>query len=85
MPSLPQRRDSNACKPPPDRVGYPGEADPLPGSGISPREREVLELLRRGFSYREVAETLGVSYSTVKVLAYRLRRKGVNLAGQRLS
>ena len=83
---MPQQRDSGAGKPLPGRVSYPGERGLLPESdSLSPREREVLELLRRGLSYREVAETLGVSYSTVKVLAHRLRRKGVNLAGQRLS
>lgn len=52
---------------------------------LSPRESEVFELLRRGLSYAEVAEALGVSCNTVKVLAYRIRRKGVELGGPKLS
>jgi DNA-binding NarL/FixJ family response regulator len=33
--------------------------------GLSPREREVLELLARGYFYKEITETLGLSISTV--------------------
>ena len=33
---------------------------------ISKREREVLELLSKGFLYKEIAETLNISLSTVK-------------------
>lgn len=38
----------------------PREAD-----NLSPREIEVLELLVKGFAYKEVAAELGISYSTV--------------------
>ena len=33
---------------------------------LSPREIEVLELLVKGFAYKEVAAELGISYSTVQ-------------------
>jgi DNA-binding NarL/FixJ family response regulator len=33
--------------------------------GLSPREREVLELLAQGYFYKEITETLGLSISTV--------------------
>jgi DNA-binding NarL/FixJ family response regulator len=32
---------------------------------LSPREAQVLELLSRGFLYKEIGETLGLSYATV--------------------
>ncbi len=43
-----------------------------------------MDLLKRGLKYREVAEELGISVNTVKVLVYRIKRKlssaGVNLS-----
>jgi len=40
----------------------------LPGEHaiLSPREKEVLELLSKGFLYKEIAEKLGISHETVK-------------------
>jgi DNA-binding NarL/FixJ family response regulator len=39
---------------------------PSPGTeGLTPREREVLALLSKGYLYREIAERLGVGYDTV--------------------
>jgi DNA-binding NarL/FixJ family response regulator len=32
---------------------------------LSPREAQVIELLAKGYLYKEVAETMGVSYATV--------------------
>jgi DNA-binding NarL/FixJ family response regulator len=40
---------------------------PLAGGsdGLSPRENEVLELLAKGFLYKEIADQLGLTYATV--------------------
>jgi NarL family two-component system response regulator LiaR len=47
--------------------------------GITPRELEILQLMARGMSTREIAETLFVSENTVKTHASRLFDKlGVN-------
>lgn len=43
--------------------------------GISPREHEILELLARGISNREMAERLGISPNTVKTHVARLYEK----------
>ena len=40
-------------------------AAPLKTEGLSPREREVLELLARGYFYKEITEALNISISTV--------------------
>ena len=37
-----------------------------PGRGISPREREVLQLVARGHTYREIGEALFISTKTVE-------------------
>jgi DNA-binding NarL/FixJ family response regulator len=43
--------------------------------GISPREREVLELLARGYFYKEITESLGISMSTVNTHVRRIYEK----------
>ncbi len=40
-------------------------ADDSDGRQLSPRERDVLDYLVKGYSYKETAEQMGVSYSTV--------------------
>lgn len=40
-------------------------AGPDDGKQLSPRERDVLDYLVRGYSYKEVAEQMGITYSTV--------------------
>jgi DNA-binding NarL/FixJ family response regulator len=40
-------------------------AEPDEGRQLSPRERDVLDYLVKGYSYKEVAEQMGISYSTV--------------------
>jgi DNA-binding NarL/FixJ family response regulator len=43
--------------------------------GLTPREREVLELLARGLSNREIAEALGVEESTIRTHVKRILMK----------
>ena len=45
------------------------------GVSLTPREKDVLTMISRGFSYREVAEMLGVSAQTVPVHARNIYRK----------
>jgi DNA-binding NarL/FixJ family response regulator len=42
---------------------------------LSPREREVLDLLSRGYRYREIAEALGISVPTVNTYIRRIYEK----------
>jgi DNA-binding NarL/FixJ family response regulator len=42
---------------------------------LSPREREVFELLRNGFTNREIANLLFIEQSTVKAHAHRIYDK----------
>lgn len=42
---------------------------------LSPREIEVLEMLAKGFAYKEIAAELGVSYSTVHTHIERIYDK----------
>lgn len=43
--------------------------------GVPPREREVYDLLSKGYTYKEIARLLGISLSTVKTHADHLYRK----------
>jgi DNA-binding NarL/FixJ family response regulator len=43
--------------------------------GLSPRESEVLRLLARGYAYKEIAETLGISLPTVNTHIHRIYQK----------
>jgi DNA-binding NarL/FixJ family response regulator len=47
----------------------------LDALGITPREHEILTLIARGLSNREIAERLYVSENTVKTHASRLFQK----------
>lgn len=42
---------------------------------LSPREREVLDLLARGYLYKEIADTLGISLPTVNTYIRRIYEK----------
>ena len=44
-------------------------------SQLSPREREVLDLLSRGSAYKEIADTLGISIPTVNTHLHRIYEK----------
>ena len=57
-------------------------SDPT-GGGLSPREREVLQLLAEGFNTKQVAARLGIQPRTVAVHRYRIMRKlGVETAAE---
>jgi len=45
------------------------------GEDLSPREREVLELLARGYLYKEIAESLQISVPTVNTYIRRIYEK----------
>jgi DNA-binding NarL/FixJ family response regulator len=42
---------------------------------LSPREREVLELLARGYLYKEIADAIGIGVSTVNTYIRRIYEK----------
>jgi DNA-binding NarL/FixJ family response regulator len=45
------------------------------GDGLSPREQEVLDLLARGYLYKEIAERLNISIPTVNTYVRRMYEK----------
>jgi two-component system nitrate/nitrite response regulator NarL len=53
----------------------PAAAPAEPGSGLSPREREILRLIARGASNKEIARELGIAETTVKIHVQHLLRK----------
>lgn len=53
--------------------GTPAEADPI--DGLSPRERQILEQIRRGASNKEIARTLDIAEPTVKIHVQHILRK----------
>lgn len=52
----------------------PGTAAPE-AEGLSPREQEVLDLLARGYLYKEIAELLNISVPTVNTYVRRMYEK----------
>jgi DNA-binding CsgD family transcriptional regulator len=53
--------------------GGPEAADE--SANLSPREREVLELLARGYLYKEIADSLGIGVPTVNTYIRRIYEK----------
>jgi DNA-binding NarL/FixJ family response regulator len=53
---------------------HPASAAPKP-TDLSEREREVLELLSRGYLYKEIAEALAISFDTVTTYGRRIYEK----------
>ncbi|HWH74812.1 MAG TPA: response regulator [Methylibium sp.] len=53
--------------------GAPAPADPI--EGLSPREREILALIRQGASNKEIARTLDIAEPTVKIHVQHILRK----------
>jgi DNA-binding NarL/FixJ family response regulator len=50
-------------------------SEPDDGKQLSPRERDVLDYLAKGYSYKEVAEQMEISYSTVHTHIEHIYRK----------
>ena len=68
-----------AAKPQPADTVFAVDEEKLRELGITPRELEILQLIARGMSTREIAAALFVSENTVKTHASRLFSKlGVN-------
>ena len=44
-------------------------------SVLTPREREVINLISKGFTYKEVAQTLNMSFNTVPVHIRNIYKK----------
>ncbi len=62
-------------------IGQPSRAEPasLAGSGLTPRQREILMALKQGQSNKEIGRQLGIPEGTVKVhLKAIYRQLGVN-------
>jgi DNA-binding NarL/FixJ family response regulator len=53
----------------------PVPAAPADAAELSAREREVLDLLARGYLYKEIAETLSISLPTVNTYIRRIYEK----------
>jgi PAS domain S-box-containing protein len=49
-----------------DVTGPPLQPGRMPSGGLTPRQAEVLRALSRGWSTRQIAETLGISVETVR-------------------
>jgi DNA-binding NarL/FixJ family response regulator len=57
------------------RTQLPKPAQPPAAEELSAREREVLEKLAKGFLVKEIADQLGVSFSTVRTYTLRIYEK----------
>jgi DNA-binding NarL/FixJ family response regulator len=53
----------------------PATPHPVEEANLSPREKEVLDLLAQGHLYKEIAEKLGISYETVHTYIRRIYEK----------
>lgn len=52
-----------------------GEEEKAHGEGLTPREREVLQLLAEGFVNRQIADRLQISVKTIDTHRYQIMRK----------
>ena len=60
---------------PPGRVGTDSAADEADLDQLTPREREVLQHIARGYMYKEIAQRLGISAKTVEAHVSAVLRK----------
>jgi DNA-binding NarL/FixJ family response regulator len=65
------RRQAPAAAP---AAGAPSPGDAETGE-LAPREREILDLLAQGFSYKEIADKLNVAFATVHTYVLRIYKK----------
>jgi DNA-binding NarL/FixJ family response regulator len=54
---------------------HPGGPEADESANLSPREREVLELLARGYLYKEISDNLGIGVPTVNTYIRRIYEK----------
>ena len=64
------RDRASPAQPPPAAPPPTTESDEL-----APREKEVLDLLAQGFSYKEIADKLNVAFATVHTYVLRIYKK----------
>jgi DNA-binding CsgD family transcriptional regulator len=56
-------------------AGENGDAPRFGVASLTPRQHEVLQLLARGFYYREIGTALGISHSTVRAHLHMIYHK----------
>ena len=57
------------------QAGWPGEFEDISINVLTSREREVMQLIARGYTYREVASELFISIKTVETHVSHVLRK----------
>ncbi|HEV2774092.1 MAG TPA: response regulator transcription factor [Solirubrobacteraceae bacterium] len=67
--------DAFAGAPPAGRAGPDPAADDADLDQLTPREREVLQHIARGYMYKEIAQRLGISAKTVEAHVSAVLRK----------
>jgi two-component system nitrate/nitrite response regulator NarL len=70
-----------ASPPPSESVAGPSASMPGPLSRLSPRERDILREIARGASNKEIARTLDIAETTVKIHVQHILRK-LNLSSR---
>ncbi len=55
--------------------GHPAEKRTDETEELAPREKQVLDLLAQGFSYKEIADQLNVAFGTVHTYVLRIYKK----------
>jgi two-component system nitrate/nitrite response regulator NarL len=72
-----QAQSPGAAPPAPAAAAAASEPDPAPDpiDSLSPRETEILDEIARGASNKEIARTLGIAETTVKIHVQHILRK----------